>query len=293
MQLFEYIEKYPMETNLLIAIANLVRNPITNLVSHYRSSNRINNMGDALEFYIKDLFCNSLEVNDLEKKNEIYSKFFSYIGNQNNPPDIIIKQGDAIEVKKIESLRSGIALNSSYPKDKLYSDSPMITTACRNCEDWREKDLVYVIGVSNDNKLKALWLVYGNCYSASKEVYERVRDKISNGVNELQDVEFSETNELGRVNKVDPLGITYLRIRGMWGIENPIKVFNYVAPVEQNSEFFVNAILLKEKYLSFPENDRKNLEELFGDNFSIKDIKIKSPNNPAKLLEAKLLSFRK
>ena len=56
--------------------------------------------------------------------------------------------------------------------------------------------------------------------------------------------------------------------------------------------FFVNAILLKEKYLSFPENDRKNLEGLISDNFSIKDIKIKSPNNPAKLLEAKLLSFR-
>lgn len=282
-----------METNLLIAITNLVKNPITNLVSHYRSSNRINNMGDALEFYIKDLFCNSLEVNELEKKNEIYSKYFSYIGNQNNPPDIIIKQGDAIEVKKIESLRSGIALNSSYPKDKLYSDSPMITTACRNCEDWREKDLVYVIGVSNDNKLKALWLVYGNCYSASKEVYERVRDKISNGVNELQDVEFSETNELGRVNKVDPLGITYLRIRGMWGIENPIKVFDYVVPTEQNPELFVNAILLKDKYLSFPEKDRKNLESLIGDNFVIKDVEIKSPNNPTRLLAAKLLNFIK
>ena len=130
-------------------------------------------------------------------------------------------------------------LNSSYPKDKLFSDSPMITTACRNCEDWREKDLVYVIGVSKDNKLKALWLVYGNCYAASKEVYERVRDKISKGVNELQDVEFSETNELGRVNKVDPLGITYLRIRGMWGIENPIKVFDYVAPTEKNSDFLL------------------------------------------------------
>src|SRR3989339_1951473 len=282
-----------METNLLIAIANLVKNPITNLVSHYRSSNRINNMGDALEFYIKDLFCNSLEVNDLEKKNEIYSKYFSYIGNQNNPPDIIIKQGDAIEVKKIESLRSGIALNSSYPKDKLYSDSPMITTACRNCEDWREKDLVYVIGVSNDNKLKALWLVYGNCYSASKEVYERVRDKISKGVNELQDVEFSETNELGRVNRVDPLGITYLRIRGMWGIENPIKGFDYAITTDQNSNFFVNAILLKEKYLSFPEEDRRSLEGLISDNFSISDIRIKSPNNPARLLDAKLLSFRK
>ena len=50
---------------------------------------------------------------------------------------------------------------------------------------------MYIVGVSKDDKLKALWLVYGNCYSASKEVYERVRDKISKGVNELQDVEFS------------------------------------------------------------------------------------------------------
>src|SRR5680860_804658 len=140
-----------METNLIIAITNLIENPITNLISHYRSTNRANNMGDALEYYIKDLFCNALNEQDLEKKSAIYNKFFSYIGNQNNPPDIIIKQGDAIEVKKIESLRSGIALNSSYPKDKLYSDSSMITTACRDCEDWKEKDLVYVIGVSNEN----------------------------------------------------------------------------------------------------------------------------------------------
>lgn len=280
-------------TNLLVAIENLVKNPITNISSHYSGTNRANGMGDALEFYIKDLFCNSLDENDIEKKNEIYSQHFSYIGNQNNPPDIIIKQGDAIEVKKIESMRSSIVLNSSHPKDKLYSDSPMITTACRNCEDWREKDLVYVVGISKEEKLKALWFVYGNCYSASKEIYERVRDKISNGVNELQDVEFAQTNELARVNRVDPLGITYLRIRGMWGIENPIKVFDYVVPTDQSSTFFVNAILLKEKYLSFPEKDRKNLEKLIDDNFSIKDIKIKSPNNPAKLLEAKLLSFKK
>lgn len=282
-----------METNILVAITNLVKDPITNLILHYRSSNRVNNMGDALEYYIKDLFCNSLPESNLEKKNEIYSKYFSYIGNQNNPPDIMIKQGDAIEVKKIESLRSGIALNSSYPKDKLFSDSPMITSACRLAEDWREKDLIYVIGVSTDGKLKALWFVYGNCYAANKETYERVRDKISKGINELQDVEFSETNELGRVNKVDPLGITYLRIRGMWGIENPIKVFNYAAPIDPNAEFSVNAIILEEKYLSFPKEDRENIENLISSSFSIKDIKIKSPNNPAKLLDAKLLSFKK
>ena len=115
----------------------------------------------------------------------------------------------------------------------------MITTACRNCEDWQKKDLVYIVGVSKDDELKALWLVYGNCYSASKEVYERVRDKISKGVNELQDVEFSETNELGRVNRVDPLGITYLRIHGMWGIKNPIRVFDYVVPTEQAPNYLL------------------------------------------------------
>lgn len=282
-----------METNLLIAITNLVKEPVINLTSHYRVVNRANSMGDALEFYVKDLFCNSLNENNLAKKNEIYSKYFSYVGNQNNPPDIMIKGGDAIEVKKIESLRSGLALNSSYPKDKLFSDSLMITTACRDCENWREKDLIYVVGVAGDDKLKVLWFVYGNCYSASKEIYERIRDKISKGVNELQDVEFSETKELGRVNRVDPLGITYLRIRGMWGIENPIKVFEYVAPFEKNAELSVNAIILKEKYLSFPEKDRKNLEKLISDKFIIKNISIKSPNNPAKLLEAKLLSFIK
>src|SRR3989344_4074046 len=153
-----------METNILVAITNLVKDPITNLILHYRSSNRVNNMGDALEYYIKDLFCNSLSESDLEKKNEIYSKYFSYIGNQNNPPDIMIKGGDAIEVKKIESLGSGIALNSSYPKNKLSFDNPMITTACRNAENWQEKDLIYIIGVVKENKLKVLWFIYGDCY---------------------------------------------------------------------------------------------------------------------------------
>ena len=280
-------------TNLLIALTNLAKNPLTDIVSHYKSSNRANGMGDALEFYIKDLFCGSTATKGVKKRNETYSKYFSYLGNQNNPPDIIIRGGDAIEVKKIESLRSGIALNSSYPKDKLFSDSPMITQACRDCEDWREKDLIYTIGVSKKNKLQALWFIFGNCYAAEKEIYERIRSKISSGINELENVEFSDTKELGRVNRVDPLGITYLRIRGMWHIENPIKVFEYITGVENGEKLTVNALMLKEKYLSFPENDRKNLEALDGKDVAITDVKIKSPNNPAKLLEAKLIKFAK
>jgi hypothetical protein len=169
----------------------------------------------------------------------------------------------------------------------------MITTDCKNCEKWTEKDLIYVVGVSEEKTLKGLWFIYGNCYSASRDTYMRVQNKISTGLNELQGVELSATNELGRVNKVDSLGITYLRIRGMWAIENPINVFAYTIQPIQGNDFFANVIILKEKYLSFPKADRENLEKLAGASFSIKNIKIKSPNNPANLLEAKLLSFKK
>jgi len=248
-------------------------------------------MGEALESYVKDLFCNTFEMQDEMKKNRIYSEKFSYIGNQNNPPDMIIAGGDAIEVKKIESIGSQLALNSSYPKDKLYANSPMITQDCRECENWREKDIIYVVGAIQQNKLKILWFVYGDCYAASKEIYERIKNKISDGVNSLPDVEFSVTKELGRVNKVDPLGITYLRIRGMWGIDNPIHVFDYITNIETENNLTVNAIMLAEKYNSFSDQDRQEIENPAVESITVENIEIKSPNNPAKLLKAKLIKF--
>lgn len=282
-----------MNTNILVAIRNIIKNPVTDLVSFYNSHNRINNVGEALEIYIKDVFADSVNVPSLEDKNRFYSEVFSYLGNQNNPPDIMIRGGDAIEVKKIESATSGLALNSSYPKDRVYSDSPMITSTCRSCEEWSVKDLIYVVGNVNDNKLKSLWFVYGDCYAAKPETYERIKKKIADGINELSGVELAETNEIGRVNRVDPLGITYLRIRGMWGIDNPRKVFNYISAVVNDGEFNLNLIVNESKYLSFSETDRKYLEQLDDNNFSILDIKIKSPNNPAQLINAKLITFKK
>lgn len=240
---YEIIDIKYMHTNLLNALFNIAKNQSINLETHYRSKNRVNSMGDALEFFIKDIFCDSLTVKSIAAKNRIYNKHFSYLGNQNNPPDAIIKSGDAIEVKKVETVRAGIALNSSYPKDKLYSDSPMIAKACRNCEDWKVKDLIYVVGVVDSRRLRTLWFVYGDCYAADKEVYEKIRNKISLGVNELQSIEFSKTRELGRVNRVDPLGITYLRVRGMWHIENPSKVFSYIADTDKTVEFSAYAIM--------------------------------------------------
>jgi hypothetical protein len=208
---------------------------------------------------------------------------------------MIIRDGDAIEVKKIENPTSALALNSSYPKDKLHSDDSRITEFCRNCDfpnSWQQKDIIYVIGVApkNENKLTALWFVYGDCYAADREIYKRIADKISTGIKEITDVEFIETNELAKVKKVDPLGITDLRVRGMWHIDNPLKVFKAFTDNNKNN-FSVNAILLKQKYYDFPEKDISKLESINNTALKITDIKIKSPNNPAKLLDAKLISY--
>lgn len=278
-------------TNVLIALSNLIENPITDLISHYKSSNRANNLGDALETYVKDLFCNSIAL----RNDDLHSDYFSYLGNQNNPPDAMIRNGDAIEIKKIESLNSAIALNSSPPKNRLYADDSRITQACRDCEQWIQKDILYVIGVApkNEQRVKVLWFVYGDCYAADKQIYQRIADKISHGIQEISSVEFIETNELAKVKKVDPLGITDLRVRGMWHIANPINVFKHIAPVDISAQLTVHILMLQEKYASFPEKDRCQLEGLQNFAFKISDVQIKSPNNPAQKLAAKLLSYAK
>lgn len=155
-----------MTSNILIAIKNLVQNPIVSLTAHYSGRNRVNGVGNALEIYIKDLFANTFLCENEYTKLNAYNDVFSYTGNQNNPPDIILKNGDAIEVKKVQGNANALALNSSYPKDKLYADSTMITSNCRNCEQWNVKDIIYIIGNTTDTNLKELWFVYGDCYAS-------------------------------------------------------------------------------------------------------------------------------
>lgn len=280
----------PNHTNILVAFANLVNNRHLGVSGDADSHNRANQMGQGLEEYIKDLFCDTFGQEKTAKLRE-YNKYFSYLGNQNNPPDVMLRGGDAIEIKKIESPASQLALNSSHPKDILHADDPKINQACRTCEAWTEKDMIYAIGHVKDGELKYLWFVYGDCYAAERSTYTRLSDAITQGINTLPDIEFGDTNELARVNKVDPLGITYLRVRGMWGIDNPVKVFDYIT---EASEKFANLLLLKEKYLSFPEDDRKKLENLARHNnaLAISDIQIKDPNNPANLLDAKIITLK-
>ena len=277
-------------TNILEAIYNIVNHKNFAIREFYSGRNRANSMGEALENYIKDAFADTFDSDDEHSRLKTYNEEFSWLGSQNNPPDIMIKGGDAIEVKKTQSANSSLALNSSYPKTDLRHTSPMITIECRDCEEWKIKDLIYCVGHTSDTDIKSLWMVYGNSYAAKHETYQRIKTTISDGIKTIPDVVFAETKELGRVNQVDPLGITNLRIRGMWQIENPRKVFNYLHETT-DKDFELVCIIPVEKYNSFPNESKSKLEGITEKVFSIQDKQIKNPNNPAKLIDCKLIKF--
>lgn len=292
--------------NIINAIINLINNSITEIKEHYTSENRMNNNGKALEIYVKNLFSDAFYLSEEESK-EKYKKIFSHTENKNNPPDLILKLGDAIEVKKIESEDREIALNSSYPKAKLYSFDEMLTAECKKCEDglygmdsngkmkhWDVKDIIYIVGVVNSNMLETLCMVYGEDYAASFDTYKRIKKIIKDGVEKIDNVKSEKTKELGRFKKVDPLGITYLRIRGMWEIKNPLKTFEYIYKVDETKKFNFMCIINEEKWNTFDKKDRQELQEIIEKekNAEISDVKIKDPNNPKKSKSAKLITFK-
>lgn len=278
-------------SNILKAFRNIVKNYQSNIQNITDGNNTMNNMGEGLEAYIKDIFADTVDEKDEITKLEKISNTFSYTGNKTNPPDMMLCNGDAIEVKKIESSNTSLQLNSSHPKSKLLVSNSKINQTCRKCEKWTEKDLIYVIGYVKSKKLNSLWMVYGDCYAANEQTYEKVEEKITTSINSLGDFEINYgTNELSGIKNVDPLNITYLRVRGMWIIENPNRVFNYIYNYDKDAKFQLICLMKKTKYESFPKEDINSLEQV--KNIVISDVKIKNPNNPANLIEAKLLIFK-
>lgn len=276
--------------NIINAIYNLVSHPVIELVEYYQGRNRANSSGDALEEYIKDLFADSFEMNEADRLERL-SEVFSYLGNNSNPPDAMIRGGDAIEVKKIETNNASLALNSSYPKHILSSNSPMISAACKGAEEWTEKDMIYAVGIvdKTNNHLKHLSMVYGLDFCADEECYSRIKRTIKDGVEAIPGVEFAESRELGHINRVDPLGITYMRVRGMWGIENPWKVFSYIHQRDNAKKFTFMCVINGSKWNTF--DNTALITNLHKEGFAIKDVKIKNPDNPAQLVNAKLITF--
>ena len=107
--------------NILTAITAIVGNSL-DLSGNTpgQIQNRVNQMGAALEDYVKNAFADCIGK-DQRTINSQRNSTFSYLGNNTNPPDAMLKGSDAIEIKKVESAKNTLQLNSSCPKNKLYS----------------------------------------------------------------------------------------------------------------------------------------------------------------------------
>ena len=260
---------------------------------------KINIVGENQEYYVKDLLTGEFYRSERER-DLAYSNHYSYLGNQNNAVDAIAKFGDAFEIKKVESRKGSqtvgkIALNNSPPKDVLHSDDQRLRSDVKGIDggNWKQKDIFYAVGSTIGQKVRYLYFVQGTCYAARNEVYQSVFDNVRKRIQDtvkLSGLEFMDTKELGRIHRVDPLGITDFRLRGMWEIRNPADVFSGIAPIDSKPEFTCFAIMEQQKFLE--ESSKRSSvygnfsEEIEGGPVSLENVKVKDPNNPAKLKDA-------
>lgn len=242
----------------------------------------INSAGAAFEEYVKDLLTGGFYP-DSGQRRLAFSREYSWLGNQNFPPDAIAAGGDAFEIKKHEKPATSIALNSSHPRDVLRRDDPMLTSACRESMHKSPLDLFYIVGTVPDGVVRSIYFVQGKCYAADGSVYRSISERVSDAVRNAirgSGLQYSETNELGRVNRADPLGRASLRVRGMWQIMDPSRAFADIAPPIEGREFFAYAIMEREKYAEIGPAPA---------GVSAKDAKVPDPNNPARLMDAVVL----
>lgn len=278
-------------TNVLIALKNILDRNSCILTPIFRSNGTANAAGDSLEFFIKDMFCTGAsQYQYAEEKMKKYNEFLSWTGNSTNFPDFIIKGGVGVEPKKINNLTySTLALNSSYPKDYIYPDSQNLPKEIHE-DAWVKKEIIYAVGNLNNktNKLLSLWFVYGNTMVADRSVYLKLIEEIRIAISKTN-ATLINSKELARAKGIDPLKLSNLRVRGMYELEHPHKVFgSYITkndiPTEASKVFLV---ILKADYDQLAE--KPDLSAYIATNrLTISEIIIPNPNNVNEQLEALL-----
>ncbi|MXV37828.1 NgoPII family restriction endonuclease [Flavobacteriaceae bacterium Ap0902] len=273
--------------NILEALVNIAENKDYEINEYTQGNNRAQNMGEALEEYIFDAFSNSFHIKDNEKRINEHQKTFSFLGSKNKIPDAILRNGHALEVKKSTS-ESTIQLNSSYPKHTLKSCDTRIKSSALICEDkpWEEKEMIYCFGYipKGSKHIKSLWFVYGRVFCDLPEVYEEIIDNIRVNLNDDY-----EGNELGGATGIDSLNITRLRVRGMWVIDHPQKVFSNLIKDWNNTKFEVKALIPKSIFNNFPEDSKNKISK---SQFTIEEVEVTDPTNRAKNIESLFIYFK-
>lgn len=276
-------------TNVLVALKNILDRNSSILTPIFRSNGSANAAGDSLEFFVKDMFCTGASQYQYEQeKMKKYNEYLSWTGNSSNFPDFIIKGGVGVEPKKLNNQSySSLALNSSYPKDYIYPDSQNLPKEI-NEEEWERKEVIYVAGNLNtqNNKLLSLWFAYGNTMVADRSTYISLIDEIREAVASTN-ATLIASKELARAKGIDPLKLSNLRVRGMYELEHPHKVFSeYITrddiPTDASKIFVV---MLNDDYIALEEQPDFTTHFASG-KLKKTQIYIPNPNNPSEKLEA-------
>ena len=107
-----------MGGNILTAIQAIVEKSSLEIVENPQGDiqNRANQMGAAFEDFVKNAFAGCLDQ-DIRSIKKAYSRTFSYLGNSTNPPDAMLINSDAIEIKKIKDNQDKKENYVAYWKD--------------------------------------------------------------------------------------------------------------------------------------------------------------------------------
>lgn len=261
-----------------------------------RYTNAINSVGESFEDFIRHSFADSFGLPDEERARR-WASVYSYIGGQNNPPDLMLRGGEAVEIKKIESIGGSIQLNSSMPEQVLKRDNPMLTSECRYSEIWDEKPLLYVVGTVKQSLLTHISMVYGSEFCSTEANYRELKDQIANEIASLDHISLITSREIAHVNNIDPLNITSLRVRGMWIIDNPINIFKYVYTRPANCDFSLMFLVSRTQWNSYVNNgqliDLANNIDIGVKRLRIEDCVIKDPCNPRRFKDGVLVTYWK
>lgn len=253
--------------DMVTTYAQMEHNSLDNV---YDSAISINSSGERMEYLIKDLLADSIDKESADEKAAEHKKYLSWLGSQNHPPDLMIRDGPAIEVKKSGGKHRKLQLNSSTPRTKLRSDMKRVNSDCTTCEDdiggWKEKDMVYALGSGvTKSEFGFIWVVYGDCWCDDAEVYESVTEDLQDAIEQSPPSNGTldtSGNEIAKVRNVGSGMGAEQRTRSMWSIGHPARMFstyidNYETKVDTGNPMFV--VLPSEKFEDQPE---QKLEEI-------------------------------
>ncbi|PRS11593.1 restriction endonuclease [Bacillus pumilus] len=280
---------HPPTTNVLVALKNILDRNSCILTPIFRSNGSVNAAGDSLEYFVKDMFCTGASQYQYEhEKMRKYNEYLSWTGNSSNFPDFIVKGGVGVEPKKLNNQSyTSLALNSSYPKDYIYPNSQNLPKVIDE-DEWDKKDVIYVAGNLNtaNNKLLSIWFAYGNTMVANRSIYLNLIDEIREAIASTN-ATLMESKELARAKGIDLLKLSNLRVRGMYELEHPHKVFSkYISrddiPIGASKIFL---IMLVEDYIAIEEKPDLSIYLASG-KLKKTEINIPNPNNPNESLKA-------